>query len=384
MYIKRPFWEEKLNFLWKKSSIIWLQGVRRSGKTTLAKSLEDSLYLNCDLPSVQEELSHPEHFLKTFKRKILVLDEIHQLPEATMILKIAADNFNQIKVLATGSSSLIAGKKFKDSLTGRKRNVHFLPVMVDELSAFKQDLKSRILHGGLPPALLAQELDLDFYGEWLDSFYARDIQEIFAIEKRQPFLKALEYLLVSNSNLFDVTKLSQVSGISRPTAVKYLDVLESTNAITILRPFSGNSEQELVSQPKVYGFDTGFCCYCQGIRSLGPNDTGAFLENLTLETFQAYGLSKYLKYWRTKTQKEIDFIYVKTKNETIAIECKWKEKNFSDDVFNVFRRLYPKGENWVITSDSLTRIVKSKNNVIHFINIEDLGSTIHRVLEGPN
>ncbi|MGZ3749184.1 MAG: ATP-binding protein [Pseudobdellovibrionaceae bacterium] len=374
--VLREFWRNRVGDAWSRASIVWLQGVRRSGKTTFVKSLKEASYFNCDLPSVQKELSNPELFLKQNKSKIIVFDEIHQLPEASMILKIAADEFPKLKVLATGSSSLVAGKKFKDTLTGRKRNIHFLPVLIDELAGFNANLEKRMHFGGLPPALLSKDFDDEFYGEWLDSFYARDIQELFAVEKRQPFIKALEYLLSLNSKQFDVSKLAQVCGVSRPTLIKYLDILEVTNAITVLRPFSKNSEQEIVSQPKVYGFDTGFCCYAQGIENLESPEKGQMLENLTLETLQAYGFSKGIKYWRTKTKNEIDFILEQKRDKVITIECKWKEKTFSTDAIEIFRKNYPHGENLVITSDSHTRVEEYNNLKLKFINIFDLPQEI--------
>ncbi len=377
MHVSRPFWAKKIEKTWQSAPIVWLAGVRRSGKSTLAKSFKDAAYYNCDLPSIQAEMRDPELFLKRAPVGTLIFDEIHQLPEASMLLKIAADENPNVRILATGSSTLVAGKKFKDTLTGRKREVHFLPVLVEELPGFKIDLERRILHGGLPPALLAPVPDHDFYAEWMDSFYARDIQELFAIEKRLPFLKALEYLLVSNSSLFELTKLAQASGVSRPTMIKYLEALEVTKAITVLRPFAKNAEQELVSQPKIYGFDTGFCSYAQGIRRLESSDKGPFLENLTLETFQAFGFGKSMRFWRTKSKKEIDFVLELERGTTLAIECKWKEKSFSDDAFSVFRGIYPSGRNWVITGDSKTRTEKRKNMEIRFIHIEDLFKEIN-------
>jgi predicted AAA+ superfamily ATPase len=157
--------------------------------------------------------------------------------------------------------------------------------------------------------LLSEHSLTEFYSEWLDSFYARDVQEIFNIEKRQPFLKVLEFLLLQNGNLLEVTKFAKFAGISRPTAVKYLDVLEVTKAITIVRPFSGNKSQEIITQPRGYAFDTGICFYVQGHTELRSEDCGAFLENLTLECYQASGLLYPIHFWRTKqTQKEVDFV----------------------------------------------------------------------------
>jgi predicted AAA+ superfamily ATPase len=379
MNIQRPFWQNKMEKIWSKSPIVWLAGVRRSGKTTLANSIKGAAYFNCDLPSVQEAVRNPELFFKKTNAALFVFDEIHQLPEASMLLKIGADTLKKARFLATGSSTIIASKKFKDTLSGRKRNIHFVPVLIQELADFNSSLEKRFLFGGLPPALLSPDLDREFYAEWMDSFYARDVQEIFKVEKRQPFLKALEYLIMSNGTLFEATKLGQVSGITRPTMVKYLDILETTKAISIVRPYSQNREQEIVSQPKVYAFDTGFYCYVKNILELRSEDCGLLLENLVLESFQAHNLGTDIRYWRTKQKAEIDFVLPISRDQINVIECKWREKNFDDSAIQMFRRRYPKGENWIITEDSVTRKVRQKNLVYKFINIFDLPSEIAKV-----
>jgi hypothetical protein len=82
-----------------------------------------------------------------------------------------------LKILATGSSTLAATQKFRDSLTGRKRVVEFVPVLYEELPAFGvKDVKGRLPRVGLPPALLSPEHNADFFCEWMDSYFARDFQ----------------------------------------------------------------------------------------------------------------------------------------------------------------------------------------------------------------
>jgi len=381
MAIERQFWFNRIEEIWKKRSIVWLAGVRRSGKTTLAKSFSNATYVNCDLPSERRRLEDPESFYQNLESSTVVFDEIHQLTEASQVLKIGADHFKSKKILATGSSTLFASKKFKDSLTDRKRDIHFLPVLVSELENFSSSLKRRILHGGLPPSLMNAQLDHEFFAEWMDSFYARDIQELFAVERRQPFLKVLEYLLISNGNQFEVAKLAQASGVSRPTVIKYLDILETTKAVTLIRPFSRNSLKEIVSQPKVYGFDTGFSCFAKGIKELRNEDYGQYLENLTLETLQSLGLNRQIQYWRTKSQNEIDFVLSLSKDENLIIECKWQEKHFDDYSFRAFRKDYPRGLNIVVTSDSKRRVSDHKGIKIHFVNIYDLQDLIKTLIQ---
>ena len=148
--IERPIWNERLAAAWKQASIVWLTGPRRVGKTVLAQSLPDTEFLNCDLPSVAERLHDPESFYRSVKKRFVVFDEVHQLPDPSRLLKIGADGFPRLKILATGSSTLAATQKFRDSLTGRKRVVEFVPVLHEELPAFGiADLRERFLRGGL-------------------------------------------------------------------------------------------------------------------------------------------------------------------------------------------------------------------------------------------
>jgi len=99
------------------------------------------------------------------------------------LLKIAADHFPDIRILATGSSTLGASAKFRDTLAGRKRNLWLTPMVLADLTAFEhQDLRHRLLRGGLPPFFLAESLPERDFQEWMDAYWAKDIQELFRLE----------------------------------------------------------------------------------------------------------------------------------------------------------------------------------------------------------
>jgi hypothetical protein len=183
--IERPYWLSRIHAAWKKRPIVWLAGVRRVGKTTLARMLPDTVYLNCDLPSDARRLDDPEMFFRArSKTAVIVLDEVHRLPDPSQVLKIASDAYPGLRILATGSSTLAATRKFRDTLTGRKYILHLPPVLWSECedNFGIVDLDHRLHHGGLPEFLLSSEKDESLFSEWMDSFYARDIQELFAVE----------------------------------------------------------------------------------------------------------------------------------------------------------------------------------------------------------
>ncbi|MBZ0153874.1 MAG: DUF4143 domain-containing protein [Planctomycetes bacterium] len=346
--IERPVWMRRLQDTWRSAPIVWLSGPRRVGKTSVARALPDAEFLDCDLPSVAERLRDPEAFYRSVRHQHVVFDEIHQLPDPSRLLKIGADNFPKLRLLATGSSTLAATRKFRDSLTGRKRAVHLVPVLYEELDAFGiTHLPDRLLRGGLPPALLADRPDPAFYSEWLDSYFARDVQELFHLEKRAAFLRLLELLLKQSGGLLEITRLAGDCGVSRPTVMNWLEVLDVTHTITVLRPFANGGRGEITAQPKVYGFDTGFACHARGWDRLRAEDHGVLWEHLVLETLLAAELPK-LHFWRDKQQREVDFVVPRGRQAVDAIECKWRPQGFGTRGLAAFRANYPKGRNFVV------------------------------------
>lgn len=379
MSVARPFWQQRLQDAWSRAPIVWLAGVRRVGKTTLVKSLEGSRYLNCDLPSTAERLEDPERFLRSVQERTLVLDEVHQLPDPSRLLKIAADEFPRLRIVATGSSTLSATDKFKDSLSGRKRVVHLVPVLASELEAFGiRDLDHRMLRGGLPAALLADAPDAELYAEWLDSYFARDVQELFSVTKRNGFLALVQTLLKQSGGLAEVTKLAALAGLSRPTTMNYLNVIEVTQVATLLRPYHGGGARELVHQPKIFAFDTGFVAWSRGIAELRAEDRGLFWEHLVLETLQATVAprGRALRFWRNKDQREVDFVVVGTRGAVHAIECKWSLAGFETKGLQAFRAEHPRGRNVLVVPGQTTRERKFGDLVVTVTSVEELAGVV--------
>lgn len=351
--IQRPQWKERIFDAWEQAPIVWLSGVRRSGKTTLAESLkasEEVLYVNCDLPVTGDRVRDPELFFRSCEKPILVFDEIHQLSDPSRLLKIGADLFPKLKILATGSSTLAAGKKFRDTLTGRKRLVHLLPVLWAELELFScKDVTRRLFLGGLPQALLARSKNPSFYREWLDSFFARDIQKLFSFRDMEKFNSFFEYLLRQSGGQFEISRAASELGTSRITLENHIQALEVTHAVTRIRPFFGSRQKEIVKMPKIYGFDTGFVTFVRGWDPLRPQDYGVLWEHLVLEHLQAYFPNETIRYWRDKAGREVDFILLRSRDQVDAVECKWNPSDFDPSALQTFRGHYPKGANYLIS-----------------------------------
>ena len=328
--------------------------------------------MNCDLPSVVRALDDPELFLRgRAPGSVLVFDEVHRLSNPSLLLKLAADEHPKLRVLATGSSTLAATGKFRDSLAGRKASVHLCPVLWEECAggfgagrggageegrATAADnspsvvaLDRRLLHGGLPEALLAEHPSLESFSEWIDSFYARDILELFAIRNRQGFLALLRLLLRRSGGQLSYGRLASLTETSRPTIKSYLDALEVAHAVHRLRPFRGGGSREIVRRPKCYAFDTGFVAFERGWRNIRPDDRGVLWEHLVLDTLRVRHLDENVFYWQDKSGREVDFVVRRERARMDLIECKIAPEKLSPSAASAFRDRYPEGDNYVAT-----------------------------------
>ena len=350
--VTRHYWIDRIEDAWKKRSVVWLSGVRRVGKTYLCRSLPKIEYFDCELPRTRRTMADPEGFLESLRGKRIVLDEIHRLDNPSELLKIAADHFPDIRIIATGSSTLSASSKFKDTLAGRKRDLWLTPMCLRDLADAKQtDLKHRLLRGGLPPFFLVKNLEERDFQEWTDAFWAKDIQELFRLERRDSFQKFTELILAQSGGIFEATKFATPCEVSRPTIANYLRVLEATFVAHVIRPFSTRRPTEIVSAPKVYAFDTGFICYYRGWQELRDEDLGILWEHFVLNEMMAHLQSREIGYWRDKRGHEIDFVLAARRKSPLAIECKWSADGFSPVNLAAFRTQHPQGENVVLASD---------------------------------
>jgi hypothetical protein len=139
--------------------------------------------------------------------------------------------------------------------------------------------------------------------------------------------------------------------VSRPTIANYLRVLEATFVAHVVRPFSLRKPTEIISAPKVYGFDTGFICYYRGWQELRHEDLGILWEHFVLNEMMARLQSRDVGYWRDKRGHEIDFVLAGRRKHPIAIECKWSADKFDPVNLEAFRRQHPTGENVVLAED---------------------------------
>lgn len=310
--------------------VILLYGPRQVGKTTLVRQLLETmagkkLEINADLmPYAQALSSRDLAKLRglTEGYDLIFIDEAQRIPEIGINLKILHDHFPQLKIIATGSSSLDLASKMREPLTGRTWSHTLYPVSVSELALtrtrFELDslLEELLLFGGYPVILnTANYLEKREYLLELTSAYLyKDLLELSAIKnapKMRELLRLLAYQIASEVSL---NELSNTLHLHRDAIVNYIDLLEKAFVIFRLSGYSRNLRKEISRHDKIFFWDLGVRNAL--IENFSPlatrDDRGKLWENfLIVERIksQSYRLERANRYfWRTYTGAELDYV----------------------------------------------------------------------------
>lgn len=354
-----------------KGKAIILIGARQVGKSTLFRQITEErkeavLTLNCDEPEVKELLSDintPELKMLIGNNKIVVIDEAQRIPEIGMTLKRITDNFPEIQLLVTGSSSFELQNNLNEPLTGRKYEYHLYPISTAELYenrgllAVKQTLEARLIYGSYPDIINhadeAKELIMNISNSYL-------YKDLLALEDiRRPVLlgKLLTALALQIGSEVSYNELAQTIGSDSKTVEKYINLLEKCYVIFRLNAFNRNLRTELKKSKKVYFYDNGIRNAI--IQNFAPlslrQDTGALWENFFISErikanhYAGYYVKSY--FWRTTQQQEIDYIEEADGNFS-AFEMKWNPNKRQTTFPSPFLKTYPVEKAVIVTPEN--------------------------------
>ena len=356
--------------LFKGKAIIVI-GARQVGKSTLFRQItekleEPVLMLNCDEPEVKELLAGmnlTELKLMLGKHRVVVIDEAQRVPEIGMTLKRITDNFPEVQLLVTGSSSFELQNRLNEPLTGRKYEYHLFPISTRELLghggliAVKQSLESRLIYGSYPDIVNhadeAKELLMNIAGSYL-------YKDILALEDiRRPALleKLLVALALQVGSEVSYNEIAQTVGSDSKTVEKYIDLLEKCYIVFRLGAFNRNLRTELKKSKKVYFYDNGIRnAVIQNFAPLSMrNDVGALWENFfiseRIKSNEYEGRYAKSYFWRTTQQQEIDYIE-EADGQFTAFEMKWNPRKKTTPLPTVFLKTYPVAQEAVVTPDN--------------------------------
>jgi predicted AAA+ superfamily ATPase len=320
------------------------------GKTTLVKNIltaypNDGRYFNCEILSVQKNLEtlEPEKIKAFFgEYKLIVLDEAQKIPNIGMVLKIMIDAYPDMQIIATGSSSFELANTISEPLTGRHFTFTLYPLSVHEInggqgaSFIESKLESLLRFGSYPEVF---SLSIDNARERLDEiasdYLYKDVLAFEGMRKSDTIKNLLQLLALQLGQEVSYAELAQQLGVNRITVQRYLDILEKSFVVFRLRAFSRNQRKEISKSVKVYFYDLGLRnSIIQNYNDLDlRTDKGALWENFCIierQKMNALHRSQANMYfWRTYTQKEVDYIE-ESEGQIRGYEFKWNaEKSFS-------------------------------------------------------
>jgi predicted AAA+ superfamily ATPase len=322
---------------------IVLVGARQVGKTTLIRTILkelEYLFLDADDPTVRTLLSGPNtEQIRTIiaDHKTIFLDEAQRIPGIGLTLKIITDQFKDVQLLVSCSSSFDLGNELNEPLTGRKWEYEMFPICWEEYEnsigfvKSEQQLENRLLYGFYPEVINNQGNEKETLKNMVNSYLYRDILAFSDIRKPEVLDKLLQALALQMGSEVNYNELSQIVGINKITIQNYIEILEKGYIVFRLNSFSRNLRNEIKQTRKIYFYDNGIRNMIIG--NFNPLnlrvDKGALWENFLVSERVKQNIYKQtfskIYFWRTRQQQEIDFIEEKN-GEISAYEFKWNNK----------------------------------------------------------
>ncbi len=354
-----------------KGKAILLVGARQVGKSTLFHQIVDTLptptlWLNCDQTGTRDTLTRPsltELRLLLSDYPTVVIDEAQRVADIGLTLKLITDNFPDVQLLVTGSSSLGLHDRINEPLTGRKIEYFLFPISTAEiyhaegLIGVRERLSQRLIYGSYPDVLYGALPSEKALRELAESYLYKDILELEGLRKSAVLQKLLTALALQVGSEVSYNELSKTVGVDSKTVERYIDILEKCFIVFRLNSYSRNLRTELTKGKKIYFYDLGIRNAI--LSNFAPlemrTDTGALWENFFIVERMKYNhyadraVNTY--FWRTSDKQEIDYIE-ESNGELHLFEMKWNAKRQTTKFPNQFLSTYHPARTDIITPDT--------------------------------
>lgn len=269
----------------KSYPVVTITGPRQSGKTTLAKALFPShVYRNLEAEdTLMAARADPRAFLGNGALD-LVIDEVQRFPEIlTYIQELSDQNKRKGQYVLTGSHQPELSAAVAESLAGRMGLCELLPFSIRELEAAGVDVRARdrMIWSGFMPRHYDDGIDPTMlYRDYFSTYVQRDVRKLVNVQDLDTFTLFVRLLAGRVGQLLNRESLARDVGVSVPTVVRWLSVLEASFVIYRLRPYHNNFGKRQIKAPKIYFTETGLAAYLIGIRDASQLETHPLMGNL--------------------------------------------------------------------------------------------------------
>lgn len=347
MYIQRQL-EPVIKKSLFKGKIIIIYGARQVGKTTLVKKIVEEYgkpfgYLNCDELDILSQFQKANNSLALRQmmgdNKLVIIDEAQRVFNIGLKLKLLVDNYPEIQLLVTGSSSLDLSNEVSEPLTGRCDEFWLFPLSTKEVwrksnrISRERDLEKWLIYGSYPGVwnLKSNEGKSMKIKQIAANYLYKDVLKFNEVKNSETILKLLQALALQIGNEISFNELAATVGVSKQTAAAYVDLLEKVFVVFSLKPYSGNLRQALNKKRKVYFLDLGIRNAI--INNQNPlvirDDVGKLWENFIIaekhKSQLGLGYKTNLYFWRTYEGQEVDLVEDKN-GKLIGWEIKLKRR----------------------------------------------------------
>lgn len=303
-----------------RQAAVALIGPRQVGKTTLAHTVaggRPSVYLDLENSTDRAKLAEPELFLARHADELVVLDEIHRVPELFSALRGIIDQGRREgrrtgRFLLLGSAAIELLRQ-SETLAGRIAYVDMGPLHV--LETGPASLENLWLRGGFPDSYLAADdaQSLALRRDFIRTYLERDVPMFGPRIPAETLERLWTMLAHSQGGLLNASKLASGIGVSAPTVTSYLGLLVDLLLVRRLPPYHRNVGKRLVKSPKTYVRDSGLLHALLGIGDLdsllGHPVVGASWEGFVIENLlAACPPGTKAGFYRTAAGAEIDLI----------------------------------------------------------------------------
>jgi uncharacterized protein len=301
--------------------VVTITGPRQSGKTTLAKHIAGTHYINLEVVDNRDFANNdPRDFLAVHAKRPLVIDEAQYAPKLFSYIQAEVDKTGKKgQFILTGSQNYAMNERLSQSLAGRTAIYTLLPFSISELRDARKlpaKIEDAFFKGGYPRVFQRSVDRNTWLAGYVHTYIQRDVRQLINVQRIELFNRFLKLCAARIGQLVNANAISNELGVDVKTIQSWISVLEATYIVFLLRPHHKNYNKRLVKTPKLYFHDTALATFLLGIESsqqlINHPLKGELFENMMVSDLmkQRYHIGKEPNYyfWRDNTGNEVDVL----------------------------------------------------------------------------